>query len=153
MPGVVAWRGKVGAMCDICWAHTDCPQDAATSCPGPTWNGEWHVPCRHWWYQYRQCTGSKPPWEVEEARHSDIPKGMARALEDGQLPIIVYRHAALTFRDRDNDWKRPWQGEERTPPRHLRWGRARNFTPWARMFRHPKLTGQDTTQETLSSLD
>jgi len=84
---------------------------------------------------------------------SNIANVQARALEDGQLPIIVYRYASLTFRDRDNDWKRSWQGEERTPPRHTRWGRARNFTPWACMFRHPKITGKDTTQETLRSLD
>ncbi len=96
-----------------------------------------------------------PPWQRrEEARQSDKPKGMARALEDGQLPIIAYRTADQYTRDRDNDWKLPWQGEERTPPRFVTWGRRRSFIPWEQLrFRHPKVTGRHTTQETLSFID
>ncbi len=71
-----------------------------------------------------------PPWQRrEEARHSDIPKGMARALEDGQITLY----------------------DERLYGSKL--VRYPGGTPWGIMFRHPKITGHHTTQETLSFID
>ena len=71
-----------------------------------------------------------PPWlRREEARHSDIPKGMARALIDGQLSL--------------GDWT----------PYGSSWYHYPGGTPYARMFRHPRITGKWTTQETLSFID
>ena len=54
---------------------------------------------------------------------------MARALEDGQMTL----------------YDRSLYGSK------LAW--FPNGTPWGIMFRHPKITGRHTTQETLSFID
>jgi len=69
----------------------------------------------------RDCSYSLPHLDRlsrrlrEEARHSDIPKGKAGALEDRQLPIAVYN-----YRDRRH-FKLVWQAELENHPRTVRW--------------------------------
>ena len=71
-----------------------------------------------------------PPWlRGGEAWHSDIPKGEARALIDGPT-LLRYLLAD--------------GGKMRMDC---------NPTKYGRMFRHPKVTGRWTTQETLSFID
>lgn len=102
---------------------------------------EWHKSgAATYWEYHRSAHDSIPPW-LEEARHSDIRMtgNGSRPREDGQLVIAVYNHRGV------DHFKKPWQGELTTPPRHVRWARRRRI-PYAE-------AGPDTTQETLSSID
>ncbi len=82
---------------------------------------EWHnVPpdeYQSFWDYYRDGHDSKT---LEEAWHSDIPKGMARALEDGQTRLALgamdyYLHAPYITRSRQwlpRWWTGKWSTQE-----------------------------------------
>ena len=72
---------------------------------------EWHnVPdgeYKSFWDFYRAGHEFQPPWEKEEAWHSDIPKGKAGALVDRHPFAIHYDLWRLSWQTaRDQDWIR-----------------------------------------------